>query len=191
MNTLEQYRNAVKDYAARGVDYLFHNEGDDHALIIFTNIFRNAKSTVRIAANKLCNKELVNKEEYVSALKAFLDQKDSRLFILVTNRPSEEESKQEDCLYKMLYNHRAYKEGRIQIKDGQGKSFRGKDENPVHFCTGDDKMYRIENDIRERKAVANFGDNTTTNVLNRGFDSAFQSVNANVDLNDYYGPQLS
>lgn len=191
MDTLEQYRNAVKDYAARGVDYLFHNEGDDHALIIFTNIFCNAKNTVRIAANKLCNKELVNKGEYVSALKAFLDQKDSRLFILVTNRPSEEEVKQEDCLYKMLYNHRAYKEGRIQIKDGQGKSFRGKDGNTVHFCTGDDKMFRIENDIKERKAVANFGDNTTTNVLNGAFDKVFQSVNVSVDLNNYYGTQLS
>ena len=187
MNTLEQYRNAVKDYAARGVDYLFHNEGDEHALIIFTNIFCNAKETIRIAANKLCNKELVNQKEYIDNLKLFLNKGDTRLFVLLTSRPTNEEAMSNDCLYKMLYEHPAYKEGRISIKDGQGKSFHDKDGKIIHFCTGDSKMYRIENDIRGRKAVANFGDEKTSTVLNSDFDKAFSSVETDVNLDDYYG----
>lgn len=187
MNALEQYRNAVKNYAARGVDYLFHNEGEEHALIIFTNIFINAKNTIRIAANKLCNKEVVNKKEYVDSLSAFLNKEDARLFILLTNRPTTEEANVEGCLYKMLYNHPAYKEGRILIKDGNGKSFRDKEKNIVHFCMGDETMYRIENDVVERKAIANFGDSKTTKVLNESFDNAFNSVTTTVNLHDYYG----
>lgn len=187
MSTLEQYRSAVKDYAARGVDYLFHNEGDEHALIIFTNIFCNAQNTIRISANKLCNKELVNKKEYASALKGFLDKKDSRLFILISIRPTNEEALQDDCIYKMIFEHQAYKEGRVLIKDGQGKSFRDTNNKTVHFCTGDEKMYRIETDVKERKAVANFGDEKTTKVLNGGFDDVFQRIGAIVNLNDYYG----
>ncbi len=186
MSTLEQYRNAVKDYAVRGVNYLFHNEGDEHALIIFTNIFLNAKSTIRIAANKLCNKEVVNKQEYIDSLKVFLDKKDARLFILLTNRPTAEDIEDQSCLYRMIYNHPAYKEGRIQIKDGQGKSFHDKNGAVVHFCIGDETMYRIENDIVERKAIANFGDGKTAGVLNRGFDKVFASINSEVNLNEYY-----
>ena len=189
MNTLEQYKNAVKDYAARGVNYLFHNEGDEHALIIFTNIFCNAKDTIRIAANKLCNKEVVNQKEYINSLRYFLDKKDTKIYILLTSCPSKEEVNDDNCLYKMLYSHPAYKEGRILIKDGEGKSFRDKDGKVVHFCMGDDTMYRIENDIVERKAVANFGDSKTTSVLNTGFDKAFNSVGKSVDLHDYYGLQ--
>ena len=187
MNALEQYRNAVKDYAARGVNYLFHNEGDEHALIIFTNIFINAKKTIRIAANKLCNKEVVNQKEYVDSLSAFLDKKGAQLYILLTNRPTKEEANVEGCLYKMLYNHPAYKEGRIIIKEGNGKSFRDQERNVVHFCMGDETMYRIENDVVGRKAVANFGDRKTTMVLSKGFDNAFASVATTVNLHDYYG----
>lgn len=186
MDTLEQYRNAVKDYAERGVDYLFHNEGDEHALIIFTNIFLFAERIIRIAANKLCNNEVVNQEEYIKSLKGFLDKKDTYLHIILSNRPSVEEANQDNCLYKMIFDHRAYKEGRVKIKDGEGKSFHDKNGKTIHFCTGDDKIYRIENDIKARKAVANFGDIKTTGVLNKAFDEVFRSVNVFVNLNDYY-----
>ena len=189
MSTLEQYRTAVKDYAARGEDYLFHNEGDEHALIIFSNIFRNANEIIRIAANKLCNKEVVNQSEYISSLESFLNKKDSKLNILLTDCPTAEDVQGENCLYKMLFNHPAYKEGRIIIKTGKGKSFHDREGNVIHFCMGDNKMYRIENDIVGRKAVANFGDETTTKVLNKSFDDAFNSVHDKVNLDNLYGLQ--
>lgn len=187
MSELEQYRNAVSDYAARGVNYLFHNEGDKHALVIFKNIFSNANNVIRIAANKLCNKEVAEQDEYISSLSSFLDKNDSRLYILLSNRPSSEEVKAESCLYRMLYCHPAYKQNRIVIKNGNGKSFRDKDNKPIHLCMGDNKMYRIENDVTERRAVANFGDKETTERLNQGFDKVFESINDVIKLDDYYG----
>ena len=187
MSDLEQYRNAVSDYAARGVNYMFHNEGNEHALVIFENIFSNAKNEIRIAANKLCNKEVAGRDGYISSLSAFLDKSGSELHILLSNRPSAEEVKAESCLYRMLYYHPAYKEKRIVIKDGNGRSFRDKDNKPIHLCMGDSKMYRIENDVTERKAVANFGDGETTERLNQSFDKVFESISDVIKLDDYYG----
>ena len=76
----------------------------------------------------------------------------------------------------MLYSHPAYQEGRIKIKDGENKSFRDGDGHILHICMGDENMYRIENDAKNKKAIANFGDKNTTKVLNEAFDKAFNSV---------------
>ena len=70
---MEEYRRTVEAYASRHENYLFHNEGNEHALIIFENIFRNANDTIRIAANNLCNPEVVDRKEYVAHLKKCVD----------------------------------------------------------------------------------------------------------------------
>ena len=120
---MNQYRLAVKDYASRNINYLFHNKGDEHALIILTNLFVNAKKHIRIAANKLYNDEVVNTKEYIDSMRSFLDRNDTNLSILITKKPSKEEIKscpKENTFYWMLYNHPAYDQGRIIIKEGHG-----------------------------------------------------------------------
>ena len=78
MTEMDQYRMAVKDYAANNTPYLFHNQGDEHALIILTNLFINAKEHIRIAANKLYNDEVVNTKEYINSMRSFLDRNDTK-----------------------------------------------------------------------------------------------------------------
>lgn len=188
MDTMEQYRIAVKDYASKNVDYLFHNEGNEHALIILTNIFENAKDHIRIAANQLYNDEVVNTEAYVNAIKAFLDKGDTRLSVIITKRPEVDEVRRrsiKNTLYWMLYNHKAYRQRRVIIKEGNGKSFYDGKNQQINFCTGDVKMYRLEDDIENRKAVANFGDEETTTKFAEKFDTVFSELEE-VNLSDYY-----
>ncbi len=189
MTEMDQYRIAVQNYARNGVDYLFHNRGDEHALIILSNIFRNAKRHIRIAANKLYNDEVVNTEEYINSIKAFLDQKDTRLSILITTRPTKEEVTEygpETTFYWMLYNHPAYRQGRVEIKDGQGSFFRNSEGKQVNFCTGDNRMFRLESNIKERQAIANFNDEDTTRQLIEAFDGIYPGLTSKVELKDYY-----
>ena len=184
-NEMKQYRSAVENYAKNGVDYLFHNKGDKHALIILSNLLQNAQHKIRIAANRLFNDEVVNTSEYIESLKQFLDRKDTTLSILVSQRPTPEDFKtvsREKTLYWMLFNHPAYRQGRIQIKDGGGKSFRDKDGQNVNFCTGDDRMFRLEDNIEQRKAIANFKDESFTKVLNGVFDLVYPKIQESVDL---------
>lgn len=186
---MEQYRTAVQNYARDGVDYLFHNRGDEHALIILSNIFRNARSHIRIVANRLYNDEVVNTEEYIGSMKAFLDQKDTRLSIFITTKPTKEEVTQygpETTFYWMLYNHPAYRQGRVEIKEGQGSFFKNPDGRQVNFCTGDDRMFRLENNIEERQAIANFNDERSTRQLIEAFDSVYPGLTSKVELKDYY-----
>lgn len=186
---MEQYRIAVQNYARNGINYLFHNRGDEHALIILTNIFKNAKRHIRIAANKLYNDEVVNTPEYVESMKAFLDQKDTRLDILITRKPTKEEVTEygpENTLYWMLYNHPAYRQGRVEIKEGQGSFFKNEEGEQVNFCTGDEKMFRLEGNVVERQAIANFNDEDATRQLIEAFDRVYPSLTSKVELKDYY-----
>lgn len=189
MSELEQYSSAVKYYATNHEDYLFHNEGNDHALIILTNLFDNANNHIRIAANRLYNDEVVNTPEYIGSMREFLNKKDSKLSIIISKKPSVEEVRtrgRENTFYWMLYNHPAYYQGRVEIKEGEGKSFIGGNNIPVNFCTGDTQMYRFENDIEGRRATANFGDSETTQQLIDVFDKTFESLQSKVELNEYY-----
>lgn len=185
---LTQYRIAVRNFAANGTNYTFHNEGNEHALIIFTNLFANAREHIRIAANMLYNDEVVNTKEYISSMRSFLDRRNSRLSILITSRPKAEDVKAHDkatSFYWMLYNHPAYKQGRVEIKEGGGNYFQGKDGQQVNFCTCDTRMYRLESDITLRKAVANFGDSTSAEDLEQKFDAVYGKLN-DVKLEDFY-----
>lgn len=184
--TMEDYKNAVKYYADEKKDYLFHNQGSDHAKIIFENIFRTASGHIRIAANNLWNDEVVNTLEYLTALESFLDKPNTKLDILLINEPPIYEVRQKCDLniYKMLFEHRAYRAGRIQIHSGDGKSFK-KNDKIIHFCTADGRMYRYESDVEQRSATCNFNDVVQTNILDTNFDRNFPRTTS-INLNAYF-----
>ena len=185
---LEIYAREVEKDAKEGTDYLYHNEGNDHARIICTNIFKNAKTEIRIAANRLYNDEVVNTPEYISSMKEFLDKPKTILKILIVEAPKVEDVKKDNTFYGMLFEHPAFKEGRITIKEGRGKSFSDNNGNKVNFCTADDRMYRYETDITRRKAVANFGDQKRSKELKEIFDRVYDKdgLTFTVDLNNYF-----
>ena len=183
--SLEDYKKAVESCASSKTNYMFHNEGAEHAKIILSNIFMNAHDSVRMASNRLINKEIVGSEEYRKALLTFLNRPDTHLYIMLAHVPSKEQVTGVDSLFSMLYYHPAYKEQRIVIKDGLGKSFIDKKGDQVNFCTGDDSMYRIETDITKWTAVANFNDPDRSGALSQIFDHVFGKLKE-FKLNDYF-----
>lgn len=188
---MEEYRAAVQYFAEKGENYLLHNWGNEHALIILSNIFAHAKSHIRIAANKLYNDDVVNTPEYIRSMKKFLDRKDTRLDILIKEKPTREEVTKfgpETTFYWMLFNHEAYRQGRVVIKEGEGKCFRSSGGEQMDFCTGDETMYRLESDIVQRQAIANFGDPSRTRLLIKLFDNVFPTIQTKVELNEFFAP---
>lgn len=188
---MKEYRAAVESYADRQENYLFHNQGADHAKIIFENMFRTAKDHVRIAAESLWNDSVVNTSEYLCALCKFLDADNAKLDILLANMPSKEVivEKEDLNLYLSLYLHPAFSEGRIRIKSGDGKTFKDSEKNVVHFTTADGRMYRLENNTLLRSATANFNDSGRTTFLEELFDEVFLRTDNDIkeiDLNEYF-----
>jgi hypothetical protein len=79
----------------------------------------------------------------------------------------------------------AYKDNRVCIKNSDGRRFTV-DDNEVHFCTADSRMYRFEDDVKCRKARCNFGDKETTKFLEDYFDREFNTINTTIELNNCF-----
>lgn len=185
---LEIYNRAVQYYASKGENYTILNHGPQHAKIIFINMFNNAQKHVRIAAEHMCDNDVVDTPEYIEAVNKFLNQPGSQLDILVTSIPKEVVEKKENCFLRFLSNHTAYKAGRVHIKDLEGKHFYIKNSNSnertyINFSTADSKIYRYENDIEEKTAICNFGDKEKTEQYEKLFDQVFSKIKDNIDLN--------
>lgn len=186
---LKDYRIAVENLAARKENYLMHNYGDEHAKIVCSNIFSNAESHIYIAANSLCN-NVTCSPSYIKAMGTFLDKPDTLLQILLTNFSKEALNENRRFFYS-LKEHPAYREGRIIIKDTEGKKFwtypNEEDQNnkiEFHFCTADSIMYRKELDTVNRRAICNFGDKETAKSLEFLFNNAFNSSPKEIRLED-------
>lgn len=184
---MDEYRKAVEYYASNHLDYLFHNKGPEHAKIIFENIFKTAEKHIRIAANNLWNSDVVNTEEYINAIDLFLNKKDAKLDIILTSEPDWKEVKEKENpnFYRFIFNHQAFTDGRVEIRCGNGRSFKLNIKGTtkaVHFCTADGCMYRLEDDIDNRSAICNFKDTKSADVLEKAFDLNFAQLDK-VDLN--------
>lgn len=171
---MQKYREAVADIAARGADNLLHNEGNEHAVIIFENLFKNARDCVRIAARDLCNDEVTNQMSYRNSLEDFLERDNAKLKVFLRHYNSEYiESHEKNNLFDLIKKTRAYREGRVEIREmlpGNAFTIKGAE---VHFATADSHAYRLENDVVARKALCNFGDKEMTQRLEKGFDAFY------------------
>lgn len=168
---LEIYAQAVQNLADGEVDHVLMNSGNDHAKIIFKNIFRTAKNYVYIAAGDLLNCEVVNNHEYITALRQFLDRKGSRLRVMVSDY-DDSKAKQSD-FFKTLSQYPGEK---VIVQDMHGAKIYASG-NQVHFCVADDRIYRLETDVRNRKATCNFKDPDYSSILKRVFEGFCDSEN--------------
>lgn len=184
---LTEYAAVVKDYAEKRRNYVFHNNGPKHASIILKNIFDNATSIIRIAADELSDEEVVDTPEYINAIKNFLNKEGTKLYILLTQYNKEKIKSKTNSFLKTLATHKANDGERVIVKDGKGKQFKfqnpeTKEFSPVNFTTADDHMYRLETDTLQKSALCNFGDTKQTAIYNKIFDDAFSNIVPNSDI---------
>ena len=181
MTSLEEYRQAVEYLAEQKKDFDIHNEGNDCAKVIFANIFKNAKSNVRIVANTLRN-EVVDSQEYQDALDLFLSREGAELKIIINHLPTNANEDSANNIYRRLQRHPSYLAGRIQIREA-GRDLFHLGSKPANFCVADGIMSRIESDVEKRNALCNFGKKDRAVKLEEIFNQGFSSIQNTVDLN--------
>lgn len=166
---LVKYNEAVEFNAKRKNNFMFNNEGNEMALIVFRSIFRNATNAIKIVANSLNNK-VTNHKEYISALESFLMKPDSKLELLLSKYDGNQLS---DChLFNML---KQYKD-KVSIKVIEnGKTFKDSKGRIIHFCIADAHMYRLEYNTEKRMAECNFNDIKECQLLDELFCSVFSN----------------
>jgi len=180
MASIEEYRKAVEYLAAQKRNFDIHNEGDEYAKVIFTNMFLNARKTLRIAANTLRN-SVVDSPEYLDALDSFLGRECTTLQIVISHLPDNASENSNYNIYRRLWLNPAYSQGRIHIKNANRSVFHicG---TPANFCVADSLMYRIENNIERRTALCNFGNSSRAKLLEERFDEGYNSIEQELDL---------
>lgn len=168
---LTYYAKYVKNLADSKKDELFLNSGDEHAEVVLSQIFRSSGKVVRIFAGNLIR--FGDKSRYINSLMSFLDKDGTELKILLNdyNIDCMNEMKKYDLFHILLY-YSDEKGKVIQIKHSGRKVY--SNGNPVHFTTGDDHMFRIETNLKERKAKCNFNSPKVVEKANTLFDSVFQ-----------------
>jgi len=160
MNDIERYENSVRILADNRIGDVLLNKGEDHAKIIFYNLFRIAESTVRIFAVDLSG-DVPNSDEYTTQLREFLKRK-GRAHILLEQTPD---------ITKSVFGILCEFADQVSIKTTTLRPKIGDGE--INFCAADDFAYRIETDKVKCEAHVSFNDKKQTSELKRVFDLMF------------------
>lgn len=182
---VEEYRNFVSSLAkGEGVNRVFMNSDEDKALVVLVELFKSAKTIVRIFAANLCQ-HVGNQKDYIEALSDFIE-KGGEVKILV-NKYDKVTALQSD-LYKRLAYYKS--DGKpVFIKETTVKPYYVNDESKkeVHFTIADSKGFRIETDTEKRTARCNFNNPEEAAGVIKFFDEVFDKSAQDINLKELFG----
>lgn len=183
---VEEYRNFVSSLAkGEGVNRVFMNSDEDKALVVLVELFKSAKTIVRIFAANLCQ-HVGNQKDYIEALSDFIE-KGGEVRILI-NKYDKEAALQSD-LYKRLAYYKS--EGKpVYLKETTARPYYTNDESKkeVHFTIADSKGFRIETDTQKRTARCNFNNPDEAAGVIKFFDEEFEKEYAKeINLTELFG----
>lgn len=170
---LKDYEFYIENLARDNKDEVFFNSSDDHALIVLKQIVRSVKNELKIYCGNLCT-QVSNNIDYLNALKEFLDRSGTKIQVLFADFNEEFYGKP---IYRLFNEHRE----QVTLREVLPDHIITKDDVPVHFTIGDFKMYRLETDIENKKAIGNFNDESSTGVLCQVFNRYFKDYSQEVN----------
>jgi len=164
---MNDYRNYINELADKNSPESFVNSGPEHAAVVISTIFAHANNYVFLFSGDL-NGAVCNDAEYQKQLGEFL-LREGNLKVLVQKYNSENEPK----IYNLL---RFYKNLNlnVEVKYHPFEVISPTTEKEIHFTVGDDKMYRIENDVEKYLAYGSFNDNDQAIKLKDLFEDIFE-----------------
>lgn len=161
---MTDYIDFVETLARDGQDRVFFNSGPIHAAIVMSRIFKYSHDVIKIYCGGF-NGAVSNDEEYLKQLQSYLE-KGGKLEILVEADMSQNESSK---IYRILRKHK----DKVNIKHTPLRFVNEKTRQPIHFTTGDGKMFRLETGTSDYTAQVNFGDTDQAKRLDAAFNEVF------------------
>lgn len=148
---MNNYLRYIQGLAKENSTESFVNSGPQHAAIVMSTIFKNAKNYIYLFSGNL-NGDISNNEEYQKQLSGFLI-RGGELKILLQKHSESSEPKIFN-LFRFFSNVGS----KISIKKHPYQIVDNNANKEVHFVVADDKMYRLENDTEKYLAVGSFND---------------------------------
>jgi hypothetical protein len=166
---LESYQELLEESASSESKWPVFNDGKDHAAILMSVIFKNAKDYVYLYSHALSS-DLSRFDIYYNSLKECINNNvDIKLLLQSQNALSVENPSIELIRNKKSENVKILT---VEQSDILKQKLNNMD---IHFAVSDGKRYRLEYDIKDRKATSSFNDPSVANVLKEAFDAAFDS----------------
>ena len=166
------YEESVAYAADNKLNNVIYNKGEEHAIIIFHNIFRTAEREIVLYAKNIfsLDNKVTTNAKYISSLTNFLEKEGTKLKIVLTDCNADTDT-------NILREHLMLYRDKIEIKANEQQTVKI-DDTLIHFCTADGRMYRMEYDIKDRKARCNFNDQTSCTKFNSIFNILFTNKDA-------------
>ena len=150
---MNDFRNMVSRLASLGENRIFLNSSEDHAVVVLSEMFKVAKSNIRIFAGCLYER-VGDSPEYIQSLSDFIERGGAVKILL--NNFNTEEGKKTNLFKRLAYYQEIGKSIEIRITDTKPYLTNDEEKKEVHFTIADEKAYRIETDIKQRAAACNF-----------------------------------
>jgi len=168
----DQYVRFLTKLALENSSIAFGNANAVHAVTVFSLMFQQAQSEINLYAGNL-NGQISAQADYQYALNMFLaSRKNGVLNILL----QEYDENNKPPLFRLLKYYQEQNPSQIRIKQIENSCELTSVD--YHFCVVDSKMYRLETDKIEYKAIGCFNDkNGIAKELNERFLNCFKKSN--------------
>ena len=162
----EGYKESIKYLAENRIDEIVYNADDEHAVVVLSELIKNADEYVHIVCKNM-DPKVTEKPDYLNAVKLFLDKESSKeLKVLMTD--NYKDSFKERKIFKLLEK---YPE-KVFIKH-LGHEIKTSDDTPINWTVSDDRAFRLEKDIENYIAFGNFNAPNFAKKFNGHFEVFF------------------
>jgi hypothetical protein len=168
---MKEYKQLIENLAFNKEPMIYANSGADHAEIVFSAIFRYSKKEIFMRLGDM-REGVSNRAEYLYSLQSFLS-KGGVLKLMASDFDFSNNTK----LYNLLALYQFFNPEKVQIKKYNIDAFKPKEtEEPVYFCTGDYRMYRIEYDTKKSAAYGSFNNTDIVERLRNRYNEEFEKA---------------
>ena len=165
---LKNYQKLLEDSAHSGSKWPVFNEGKEHAAILMSIIFKYAQNYVFLYSCAL-SPEISKWDIYFETLKECIDRGVKVKLLLQSPEAFDNENPSINIIQKNPDNVK------ILTKEQDKNLKRYLNEMDIHFAVSDDSRYRLEYNIKDRKAISSFNDPSVAKVLKNAFESVFNN----------------
>lgn len=161
---IEEFTASVEKIADEQGDIILSNSGKDKAAVVLSNIFRTTENSLKIFANKLDN-DVCGQPNYLTELENCINRIGyNNVYVLLENDPLPTSS-----AYILLKRHN------IAIKKISNKSefFKKFKDESINFTVGDKRMFRLETDTVNYKALFCFKEVGISKQLTQIFEDNY------------------
>lgn len=169
---LEEYRKSVCILSRAGFHLEFNNKDPHHASIVMSAIFNTAKDFISIFCGNFSG-QVSNNPMYLSTLTAAIA-KGVKIDVVMEEKAPESSK----CMDLLTNTSTTNNNVTVSVLHASyRKRLRSKGiEYLRHFTVADNRMFRYETDPQNFKAICNFDDTQTVEILSGNF--AFLKTNA-------------